>query len=195
MNKIGVISLVISISTFFLKLVDAFPEYKEILKVISLIFLGIVIGIVISKFTKDEVKLKNSSLRDFYPYFYYGGLGLLFLIVLGLMIQQKDEDKIFTLNTWLTSIGGFAFFSLVFSFHDIFPKRNENVRDDENSTDNEIPIDEKIMLAESHRNEKNYSRSLHFFESVKNDLKRGDIRIREIEKKISEVKALQINRK
>ncbi len=72
MKKIGIISLIISVSTFIIKLVDVFPEQREILKIVSLIFLGIVIEVVISKFTKDEVELKEFSLSDFFPYFYYG---------------------------------------------------------------------------------------------------------------------------
>ncbi len=181
-KKIGVISLIISVSTFILKLVDVFPEYKEILKIVSLIFLGIVIGIVISRFTRDEVELKEFSLRDFFPYFYYGILGAIFLTILIFMIQLEDKEKVSTLTGWLSTIGGFIVASVLFNFHNIFSSKSE------------ISIDDKFILAENYKYEKNYSRSLYYYESIKNSLDEGDIRIEQIETKMNGIKSLQLNR-
>src|SRR5690606_21651585 len=113
MKKIGIISLIISVSSFILKLVDVFPEQREILKIVSLIFLGMVIGVIISRFTKDEVELKEFSLRDFYPYFYYGLLGIIFLVILVFMVQIEDKEKVSTLTAWLSTIGGFIVASVL----------------------------------------------------------------------------------
>lgn len=182
MKKIGVISLIISVSTFVLKLVDFFPEYKEILKIISLIFFGVVIGIVISRFTKDEVELKEFSLRDFFPYFYYGLLGAIFLTILIFMIQLEDIDKVSTLTGWLSTIGGFIVASVIFNFHNIFSSKSR------------ISIDDKFILAENYKHEKNYSRSLYYYESIKTSLDEGDVRIGQIDTKMNVIKSLQINR-
>lgn len=176
-------SLIISVSTFILKLTDVFPEQKEILKIVSLIFLGIVIGVVISRFTKDEVELKEFSLRDFFPYFYYGLLGIVFLVILVFMIQIEDKDKVSTLTAWLSTIGGFIVVSVIFNFHNIFSSKQG------------ISIDDKLVLAENYKLEKNYSRSLYFYESIKDSLDEEDIRIEQIEEKINEVKSFQLKRK
>lgn len=159
------ISLVISVSSFILKLTDVFPEHKEILKIVSLIFFGVVIGVLISRFTKDEVEFKEFSLRDFFPYFYYGLLCAVFLVILFFMIQINDESKVNTLTSWLSAIGGFIVFSIILNFHNIFSVRKG------------ISIDDKFILAESYKNEKNYSRSLYFYESIKDNLDDEDIRI------------------
>ncbi len=182
MKKIGVISLIISLSTYILKLVDVFPEQREILKIISLIFLGIVIGVVTSRFTKDELELKEFSLRDFFPYFYYGLLGLVFLIILIFMIQIDDKEKVSTLTGWLSTIGGFIVFSVIFNFHNVVPAKST------------LSLDDKLILAENYKNEKNYSRSLYYCESIKNSLDKEDLRIAQIEIKITEMKSLQLNR-
>lgn len=182
MKKIGIISLIISVSSFIIKLVDVFPEQREILKIISLIFLGILIGVVISRFTKDEVELKEFSLRDFFPYFYYGLLGLFFLVVLIFMIQIEDKEKVNTLTGWLSTIGGFIVVSVIFNFHNIFPSKSG------------ISIDDKFILAVNYKNEKNYSRSLYYYESIKNSLDVDDIRMEQIQTKINEIKTLQLDR-
>lgn len=182
MKKIGVISLIISVSTYILKLVDVFPEYKEILKIISLIFLGIVIGVVVSRFTKDEVELKEFSLKDFFPYFYYGLLGIIFLTILIFMIQIEDKEKVNTLTGWLSTIGGFIVASVIFNFHNIFSSKNG------------ISIDDKLILAENYKHEQNYSRSLYYYESIKNSLDEEDVRIEQIVTKINTIKSLQLNR-
>ncbi len=183
MKKVGVISLIISVSTFILKLTDVFFEQKEIFKIVSLIFLGIVIGVVISRFTKDEVELKEFSLRDFFPYFYYGLLGIVFLVILIFMIQIEDKDKVSTLTAWLSTIGGFIVASVIFNFHNIFSSKKG------------ISIDDKLVLAENYKLEKNYSRSLYFYESIKDSLDKEDVRIEQVEEKINEVKSLQLKRK
>lgn len=182
MKRIGIISLIISVSSFILKFVDVFPEQREILKIISLIFLGIVIGVVISRFTKDEVELKEFSLRDFFPYFYYGLLGIIFLVVLVFMIQLEDKEKVSTLTSWLSTIGGFIVASVIFNFHNIFSSKSD------------ISIDDKFILAQNYKFEKNYSRSLYYYESIKNSLDEKDVRIEEIENKMNEIKSLQVNR-
>ena len=182
MKKIGIISLIISVSTYILKLIDVFPEHKEILKIISLIFLGIVIGVVVSRFTKDELELKEFSLRELFPYFYYGLLCLIFLIILILMIQMDDKEKVGTLTGWLSSIGGFILASVIFNFHNIVPAKSS------------LSLDDKLILAENYKLDKNYSRSLFYYESIKDSLDIGDVRIVQIESKISEVKSLQMNR-
>ena len=182
MKKIGTISLIISVGSFILKLSDVFPEQKEILKIISLIFLGIVIGLVISKFTKNEIELKEFSLRDFFPYFYYGLLGIIFLIILVLMIQIEDKEKVSTLTGWLSTIGGFIVVSVIFNFHNIFSSKSG------------ISIDDKFILAENYKHERNYSRSLYYYESIKDSLEEEDIRIDQIETKINEIKTLQLNK-
>jgi hypothetical protein len=51
-----------------------------------------------------------------------------------------------------------------------------------------------LILAENYKNEKNYSRSLYYYESIKNSLDIGDLRIQQIEIKINEIKSLQLNR-
>jgi hypothetical protein len=181
-KKIGIISLIISVGTYILKLVDIFPEQREILKIVSFVFLGIVIGVVVSRFTKDELQLKDFSLREFFPYFYYGLLGLIFLIILILLIQMDDKEKVGTLTGWLSTIGGFILASVIFNFHNIVPAKNS------------LTIDDKLILAENYRHEKNYSRSLLYYESIKDSLDIGDIRIARIENKITEVKSLQLNR-
>ncbi|WP_321828307.1 hypothetical protein [Maribacter dokdonensis] len=165
-----------------MKLVDVFPEYKEILKIVSLIFFGIVIGILISRFSKDEVELKEFSLRDFFPYFYYGLLGAIFLIILIFMIQLEDKDKVSTLTGWLSTIGGFIVASVIFNFHNIFSSKSG------------VSIDDKFILAENYKHEKNYSRSLYYYESIKNSLDEGDVRIEQIEIKMNLIKSLQLNR-
>lgn len=182
MKKIGIISLIISVSSFILKLVDVFPEQKEVLKIVSLIFLGIVIGVVISRFTKDEVEINEFSLQDFFPYFYYGILGIIFLVILVFMIQSGDKEKVSTLTGWLSTIGGFIVASVILNFHNIFPSKGG------------ISIDDKLILAENYKYSKNYSRSLYYYESIKNSLDEEDVRAKHIEKKINEVKSLQLNR-
>lgn len=192
MKKVGIISLVIGIGTFVLKMVDVFPEQAELLKIISFLFFGIVIGLIISRFAKDEIQFQEFSLRDFFPYFYYGFLGLAFFVIMILMIQIENAEKVSTLTSWLSAIGGFIVFSVLFSFHDIFPKLSTN-----NSTKNEndvLNIDDKITLAENYKFEKNYERSLHFYESIKKNLSIADDRRSQIDSKISEVKSLQINK-
>jgi len=184
MKKIGIISLIIGISTYILKLVDVFPEQKEILKIVSFIFFGIVIGVVISRFTKDEVELKEFSLREFFPYFYYGFLGIMFLIILISLIQIENMEKVNTLTGWLSTIGGFIVASLIFNFHNIFSSGGYT-----------ISLEDKLILAETYRLEKNYSKSLNFYESIKDNLVEEDIRFKEIEKEIDEVKSLQLDRR
>jgi len=180
-KKIGIISLIISVGTYILKLVDVFPEQREILKIISLVFLGIVIGVVISRFTKDELQPKDFSFREFFPYFYYGLLGLIFLIILILMIHMDDKEKVSTLTGWLSTIGGFILASVMFNFHNIVPAKSS------------LSLDDKFILAESYKRDKNYSRSLFYYESIKDSLDIGDVRIVQVESKISEVKSLQLN--
>ena len=184
MKKIGIISLIIGISTYILKLVDVFPEQKEILKIVSFIFFGIVIGVVISRFTKDEVELKEFSLREFFPYFYYGFLGIMFLIILISLIQIENMEKVNTLTGWLSTIGGFIVASLIFNFHNIFSSGGYT-----------ISLEDKLLLAETYRLEKNYSKSLNFYESIKDNLEEEDIRFKEIEKDINEVKSLQLDKR
>ena len=184
MKKIGIISLIIGISTYILKLVDVFPEQKEILKIVSFIFFGIVIGVVISRFTKDEVELKEFSLREFFPYFYYGFMGIMFLIILISLIQIENMEKVNTLTGWLSTIGGFIVASLIFNFHNIFSSGGYT-----------ISLEDKLLLAETYRLEKNYSKSLNFYESIKDNLEEEDIRFKEIEKDINEVKSLQLDKR
>ena len=98
------------------------------------------------------------------------------------MIQMDDKEKVGTLTGWLSTIGGFILASVIFNFHNIVPAKSS------------LSIDDKLILAENYKHDKNYSRSLFYYESIKDSLDIGDERIVQIGNKISEVKSLQLNR-
>jgi hypothetical protein len=108
----------------------------------------------------------------------------MFLIILISLIQIENMEKVNTLTGWLSTIGGFIVASLIFNFHNIFSSGGYT-----------ISLEDKLILAETYRLEKNYSKSLNFYESIKHNLEEEDIRFKEIEKEIDEVKSLQLDKR
>ena len=85
------------------------------------------------------------------------------------MIQIDDKEKVTTLTGWLSTIGGFILASVIFNFHNIVPAKNT------------LSLDDKMILAENYKHDKNYSRSIFYYESIKDSLDVGDVRIAKIE--------------
>ncbi len=61
------------------------------------------------------------------------------------MIQIEDKEKVGTLIAWLSKIGGFIVSSVIFNFHNIVPAKSS------------LSLDDKLMLTENYKFEKNYS--------------------------------------
>lgn len=185
MKKIGLISLVITIGTYILKMVDVFPEQKELLKTISLIFFGVLLGVVLSRFTQNEIGLKKISSKEAAPYVYYGILGAIFIGILITIIQIENLEKVDILKGVLSTVGGFIVFSLLFDWHYIFIPRDKS---------ESISFEDKLILAKTYRLEMNYSRSLYFYNLVKDSLNEYDSRVEQLEEEIEKVKLSQMDR-
>lgn len=180
MKIFAIITGVITLISFVIQMNDIFPKYEQTFDRLSFVFLGILVGQLISFFDKNKIKIKKLSGQQIFAYIFYGIVGIAFIIVLLSILMTDNKEKISTLQTVLGSLGTFTFISFFFVLK-MF------------STGTGLYIDEKIALAERYFIEKNFSRSLHFYMDLQEGLDEEDVRLEQVTKRIKEIQLEQVS--
>lgn len=156
MKIFTIITGLITILSFVIQMNDIFPNYNDTFEKISFILLGTLVGLIISFFEKNKIKIKKLSSQQIFAYIFYIIIGIAFIIVLLSILMTDNKEKITTLQTVLGSLGTFTFISFFFVLR-MF------------SSGNDLYIDEKIALAEKYFIEKTLAVAYIFIWIYKTD--------------------------
>lgn len=174
------ISGIISILSFVLQLLDAFPHYREERKAALFLSLGVFIGTILGALNSVNIAIKTE----------YGLIQIILIIIMVVVATALLSFTYMAIRTdnkaqrdemyGVVGVGIGVFFLLLMAVAMSTAPVNDRKK--------EYSADELISLAKYNAQEKNYDRALELYESVGSSFSHNDPRKAVIDKNIESIK-------
>lgn len=155
MTAFTIITGMVTLLGFFLQVKDYFPQYRRYYSSITLILLGITIGLSARTVSQITIQLAHPlTLTNIVGLILCGGSGLIISVSFIASVMLTDKERRMEASKIGSSVSGFLVFLLLFFYSFFFTNSFEK---DETLA---LTYDEKVECALNALGRKNYDRSL-----------------------------------
>lgn len=173
----------LTIVGFILQVVGILKKIKTTRNILTLIFLGMFIGSLISSFNKSKIQIDVTINLVLILEIVF-----LFIALISIIISYHSDNDSKKEITNLVALVSFVVFMAILVFGNL-------VKSDIDNEKNKINQQELMMLSKYNLEKQDFERSIGYLEILKNRFTDKDIRRNKIENQIDSLKLIQINLK